>query len=786
MQVLNRNSFASGSRGIQTVRTLMLSGLAAATLLACGGGGSDDPSASIETTMAGRLAAERVRATDPDRQAAALLAQMTLDEKIQLVHGTGFPVFVNGVPFFGGSLIAGIPRLGIPDLRYADSSNGVGAAGYNATPLPSTLALAASWDPDVAAGYGTLIGKELRTLGFAVGLGGGMNLAREPRGGRTFEYLGEDPILAGELMVARTRATQDQKVVATLKHFAADNQETNRTPAFGAPPDSPRSNSVVDERTLRELYLLGFEIATIRGEPGDVMCAYNKVNGVLSCENPTLLTTILKNEWGFKGVAQADWFVALTDTVRGANAGVDEEQPGSLDDYADHAPFPPTVFNQKLKAAVTSGAVSQSRLDDMVQRKLRTLFRVGLMTSPPPAAPGGPIDTAAGDRFALSAAQRSMVLLKNEARTLPLPKRPINVVLIGGHANAGVISGGGSAVVAARAIDGDAGVTCPPTPPIFGIFPACATWYKSAPLDAIKAKLPARANVQYFDGSDAATAANAAAAADVAIVFATQFTSEAADLPSLSLPDQTADPANQSYDQNALIAAVSARARRTVVLLETGTAVTMPWLSSVHAVLEAWYPGVKGGQAIADALFGDINPSGKLPLSFPKTESDLPQRFISQTQMDVVYSEGLKMGYRWYDAQKIDPLFAFGHGLSYTTFKYSRVEAERGRDGSVEVKFKLRNTGSRPGAEVAQVYAALPAAAGEPPQRLVAWQKVALAPGQAKEVELTIPAARFAIWNQGWLVPAGRVGIVIGGSSRDPNALETHVVLKERRVAHAE
>jgi len=694
-----------------------------------------------------------------DQQASALLAKMTLDEKIQLVHGAGYGVS----PIGGAGIVKGIPRLGIPDITSADSAGGVNVEGVNATPYPAPIALAASWDPSLAHDYGASIAAELRALGFVEGLGGGVNLAREPRNGRTFEYMGEDPVLAGNLLAQRSLGTQSQKVIATVKHFAANDQETNRF----------TSNSVVDERTLRELHLLPFEIGLKDGGAGNVMCAYNLVNGVKACESSYLLTDVLKNEWGFKGIVQSDWFFAVTDTVRAANAGLDEEQAGSSDDYTAATlgsfSLPVTYFNQKLKAAVQAGTVPVARLDDMVLRKLRTLYASGVMASPPTA--GGTINQAAGNAVAQKVAEQSMVLLKNAvasgdtASVLPLTASAAQtIVVIGGHADAGVISGGGSGAVPAR--DGNA-VTC--LVPSSGIFSTCATWYKSAPLAAIRAIAP-NATVTYLDGSDATAAAAAAAAADVAIVFATQWQTEGTDLSSLSLPNNTTDPANQAYDQNALITAVAAAAKRSVVVLETGSAVTMPWLANVNAVVEAWYPGVQGGPAIANVLFGVVNPSGKLPLTFPQSDSDLLQASISATDLTVNYSEGLKMGYRWYDAQNITPLFPFGHGLSYTRFSYSGISTRSNSDGSVTVGFTLKNTGARAGAEVAQVYAGLPAAAGEPPKRLVAWEKVQLAAGESKAVSITVKPERLSIWNattHRWQTLSGGYNFVVGGSSRD-------------------
>ncbi|MFM0341856.1 beta-glucosidase family protein [Paraburkholderia fungorum] len=711
--------------------------------------------------------------TATDQRAAALVAQMSLDEKILLVHGTGFQAV-------GAGYIPGIPRLGIPPIYSADSAGGVNVANVGATALPAPIALAASWDPQLANEYGARIATELRTLGYAEGLGGGINLAREPRDGRTFEFMGEDPVLAGTLSAARTTGTQSQKVIATVKHYAMNDQETNRY----------TSNSQVEERTMRETELLAFEIAVKQGQPGNVMCSYNQVNGTYACENPYLLTDVLKTEWGFKGIVQSDW-TATHSTAPAALAGLDEEQPGAADDNNIPQPIAgitvASYFNTKLKAAVTAGTVPMARLNDMVQRKLRTLILTGIMDSPP--ASGGTVDESAGNALALQVEQQSAVLLKNstaagaQQAVLPLAAANLSsIVVIGGHADVGVLSGGGSG--GTPAANGNAVSGCQqPTGVLFG---GCAKWYKSAPLAAIKAAAP-NANVSYLDGNDANAAASAAAQADVAIVFATQWETEGLDLPSLSLPDSNADPYNQKYDQNALIATVAAKAKRVIVVLENGSPVLMPWINNVHAVLETWYPGVQGGQAISDLLFGTVNPSGKLPVTFPVQNANLPQSAISATNLNVNYSEGLMMGYRWYDAQKIQPLFPFGFGLSYTTFSYSGMTASTDGSGNVIVTFTVKNTGARAGAETAQVYAALPSGLGEPPKRLVGWQKVTLQPGQSQQVSIVMPLQRFATWdvtNHTWKLNAGTYGLTAGTSSRDASALSSSVALAAIEPVH--
>lgn len=716
---------------------------------------------------------------DVDARVSALVSQMTLDEKVQLVHGNGVPAQRIGGPFppgvNGESYIPGISRLGIPPIESADGPAGVTVKQTNATALPAPVALAASWDPKVAALYGGRIAMELRTLGFAESLSGGINLTREPRNGRTFEYMGEDPLLSGKMVASLTKGIQSHKVIGTIKHYALNDQETNRI----------KSNSVVDERTMRETELLAFEIAVKEGRPGNVMCSYNLVNGTYACENRYLLTTVLKNEWGFVGVVQSDWG-ATHSTVNAANAGLDEEEPGEVGGEAEKE-IPAFIphFSSKLKEAVAAGTVPMSRLNDMVQRKLHVLISTGIMDDPPKR--GGVIDRSAGNIDALSIAQQSFVLLKNVAPSsgqqavLPLvPNKLSSVVVIGGHADAGVLSGGGSATVPAE--NGNAVANCQYY--VNTAMGGCATWYKSSPLAAIKAKAP-NAAVTYYSGTDANAAATAAANADVAIVFATQWEAEARDLGSLSLPDTRSTPISAEYDQNALISAVASKAKRVIVVLENGSPVLMPWLDNVQGVLEAWYPGVQGGQAIADVLFGDVNPSGKLPMTFPQRDTDLPQRLVSHTDLNVNYDEGLLMGYRWYDAKGIKPLFPFGFGLSYTTFAYSAITVRSDGSSNVRVHFTVKNTGTLAGAEVAQVYAMLPTGLGEPPQRLVGWAKVVLAPGQARQIIVSIPAERLATWNTGkhaWQINPGKYVLRVGGSSRDSSALMQDIVLDSGRL----
>jgi beta-glucosidase len=705
-------------------------------------------------------------------RASYLVGQMTLDEKIQMVHGRRG----GGM---GVGFIQGIPRLKIPNYSTIDASVGVNAVapamiGKAVTlpvTLPSTLALAATWSPHLSYEYGDLVGREARALGLAEALGGGVNLTRDPRNGRTFEYMGEDPLLAGLMIVERIKGTQDNKVVSTIKHYAANDQETNRINA----------NSVVDERTLREIHLLPFEIAAKSGELVNLMCAYNFVNGEKSCQNKYLLTDLLKGEWGYKGKVQSDWNDAVTDTVAAALGGLDEEQEGSTNDFKNKS-----FFNQKLKAAVESGKVPMGRLDDMVKRRLYAMIKVGMFDSPPPATRQN-VDAAHGDAVALKVAESATVLLKNQPAAgdarpvLPLdPSMTGRIVVIGGNANAGVLSGGGSGGSYPRG--GNAVTDCVGRKveiqiPVYNLN-YCAYWNKSAPLAAIAAQAP-KASVKFYDGKDISVAVEAAKTADVVIVFATQYQAEGWDLPSLNLPDNKADPQNQRYDQDALIGAVAGKAKKTVVVLETGSAVVMPWIDTVHSVLEAWYPGSRGGDAIANILFGRVNPSGKLPMTFPKREADLPATIVSTKDSNgltqIPYSEGRKIGYRWFDDKNIEPLFPFGHGLSYTTFDYSDISTQIDPGGEVTISFVLKNTGNLDGKEIAQIYAQLPAEAGDMPQRLVAWQVADLKAGESRRIRMQVPRQRLAIWDvqlKKWRVSRGDYVFKIGTSSRDSRALK--------------
>jgi beta-glucosidase len=692
----------------------------------------------------------------PDERAAMVVKQMTLDEKISLLHGTGMkdlsPMSPLAVRSNGGAgYVVGVPRLGIPAIQMSDAAYGVRVSGENgrySTALPSDLAGAASWDPDAAFEYGALIGRELRAQGYNMTLGGGVNLTRELRNGRTFEYMGEDPILAGTMVGRVMTGEQAQHVIGDIKHYALNDQESGRNAV----------NVNIDKRSMRESDLLAFEIGLRASNAAAVMCSYNRVNGDYACENKYLLTDVLKKDWNFKGFVVSDW-QGTHSTAKASAAGLDHEEPGEI------------FYGEAMKKAVQSGKVPVAEVDDHVRRIVRSMFASGVIDDPPEKSV---VDVVGGFEVAQKIEEQSAVLLRNEHSQLPLDASKLSsIVVIGAHSDVGMISGGGSAQV-----DPPGGNAI--MPPGKGRTTWQAhIWFPTSPLRAIKAIAP-RANVQYNPGTDPNSAAALAKTADVAIVFAYQWESEGMDLDSLSLPEH----------QDDLIAKVAAANPHTIVVLETGTAVTMPWAGQVNSILEAWYGGSRGAEAVARVLFGEVNPSGKLPITFPRSEADLPRLNIVKPPVEsttkggdpdawkkiaaglpafqTTYDEGLKVGYKWYDAERKPVLFPFGYGLSYTTYSYSDLKVTPGK--SVHLSFRVTNTGDRDGSEIAEVYAALPESAGEPPKRLIGWSKVKLGAGESKEVAIEVDPEYLSIFNverDAWQLVSGDYTFLVGGSSQN-------------------
>src|ERR1700760_985953 len=598
----------------------------------------------------------------PEERADMVLKQLTLDEKLALLHGNGmahasqWQMPLSHLTNGGAGYVEGVKRLGIPPLVISDAGYGVGDSGANgrySTAMPSSLGAAASWDQDSACEFGTVIGQELRAQGFNMTLGGGVDLVREPRNGRSFEYAGEDPLLAGTVVGNLMKCEQAQHVVGDIKHYVMNDQETGR---FFV-------NSVISKRAMQESDLLAFHIAISIANPGAVMCSYNRINGDFGCENSYTLRDVLENEWGFKGFVISDWG-GTHSTEKASAAGLDQEQP-----MAD-------FFGPKLKEAVEAGKVPLSEIDDHARRVLYAEFLSGIVDDPPQT---GVVDVEKGFEASQRVEEKSIVLLKNSPTVLPInPSKVHTIAIIGGHADVGMISGGGSAQVAPP---GGNAIMPPGKGATIWQKPV---WFPTSPLKALQTKLP-NSKIDFDPGTDPKSAANLAKSADLAIVFAYQWLAEDMDVPSLSLPN----------NQDALIEQVAAANPHTIVVLETGTAVTMPWIDKVAGVVEAWYAGSAGHKALANILVGDINPSGKLAMTFPESESDLPRPSIALIPPDdqgqggdsvnsgtrisnyaVHYDEGPEVGYKWYEAQRKKPLFPFGFGLSYTSYAYSDIRVD--------------------------------------------------------------------------------------------------------------
>ena len=692
---------------------------------------------------------------DPTTRADLVVKEMTQGEKLQLVFGyfsTNAPWQSGGTKRFefpkdglpdSAGFVPGIPRLGIPNQWETDAGVGV-ATQRSPTPrlrtaLPAGIATAATWAPNVAFAGGAMIGNEARLSGFNVQLAGGMDLLREPRNGRNFEYGGEDPLLAGVITGNEIKGIQSNHIISTMKHYAFNGQETNRF----------TMDHKIGDAAARESDLLAFQFAYEIGNPGSVMCSYNRVNGHYACENNWLLNDVLKTDWGFKGYVMSDWG-ATHSTVAAANSGLDQESGWAF----DVSPY----FHDALKEAVNNGYVPQARLDDMAHRILYAMFDHGLVDDPVKGDMSATIDYAGHAKVTQTDSEESIVLLKNDKRLLPIAKTAKSIIIIGGHADFGVLSGGGSSQVYAegnKRFDGEGPDG----------FPGPLTYYPSSPLKGIQART--KALITYLDGKDIKAATKAAAKSDLVIIFATQWTGESFDVPDLNLPD----------GQDALISAVAKVNKKTAVVLETGGPVVMPWLSKVDAVIEAWYPGTSGGEAIARVLTGEVNPSGHLPATFPADVKQLPRPVLDgdakldndshpHTDYDI---EGAAIGYKWFDLKGLKPLFPFGHGLSYSSFDLAHLTAEPAGKG-ISVKFTLHNTGKVEGKEVGQVYVSPVAGGWEAPKRLGGFAKVSLKSAELEQASLSIDPRLLATFDSAtktWKIAAGDYKVMLGKSATE-------------------
>ena len=668
-------------------------------------------------TASGHLVPERFR-----ERAREIVSGLTLEEKATLTVGRDFWT------------TEPVERLGVPSIWLADGPTGVRRAQTSdgigigdslpATCFPTASALAPSWDVALAHEVGAAIGAEAQAQGVQVILGPGVNLKRSPLAGRNFEYMAEDPVLAGHMAAAFILGLQSQGVGASLKHFAANEQETGRMYV----------DSIVDERTLREVYLRAFEIAVRTAHPWTLMCAYNRLNGTYCAEHRRLLHDILRDEWGFEGIVMSDWN-AVNDRPAGIAAGLHLQMP--------HGATVPSVI-----AAVEQGELDEARLDEVVAELLAIVLLADASRQP-----GAAFDADAHHALARRAAAESIVLLKNDGGLLPLePAADATIALIGGFAREPRYQGSGSSQVVPTRVD--------------------------TLLEELPKALGSSATVRFADGygpegladpSLLAEARDLAAGSDVAVVVV--------GLPG-SLETEGRDRAHIDLPQahNNLVTAVLAAQPNTVVVLVNGSAVALPWANDAPAIVEAWLGGQAAGGAIADVLTGAVNPSGKLSETFPVRLEDTPSFLSFPTMGDgtVRFAEGVFTGHRWYDARKIAPSFPFGHGLSYTTFNYDGLGIDTDRfatEGEVGINVMVENTGDRVGKEIVQVYVGECAPKLPRPRReLKAFAKVALEPGQAKVLQFSLGWRDFAYYDAKagmWTMEPGEYEIAIGASAAD-------------------
>ncbi|HYY78836.1 MAG TPA: beta-glucosidase [Actinomycetes bacterium] len=690
--------------------------------------------------------------SDPDGRARATEEQMTDEERFSLlvsVMGTTpvLPVrderIPEGVPMSAG-YTPGVPRLGVPALLMSDASMGITNPGYRpddrgATALPASIVVGSSFNPRLAHDGGAVLGHEARGRGFNVVLAGGINLARDPRNGRNFEYYSEDPYLTAVLGAEAVNGTQAEGVISTLKHFSLNCNETNRH----------WLDAIIDPAAHRESDLLAFQVAIERSEPGAVMTGYNKVNGDYAGGNSVLLQEVLKGAWGYRGWVMSDW--GATPSWEFALRGLDQESGLQIDVLLWKA----EAFTEPLRAAHAEGGLPKARLSEMVRRILRSMYAVGVDAW----GPAPEVDPAGHHQVALEAARQGIVLLKNDG-ALPLATdTTARVAVVGGHAQEGVPTGAGSSAVTPP---GGYAAVIPIGGP--GIMGGARNLYllPSAPLAELEKLLP-RARIEFDPGMSPAEAALLAKRSDVVVAFGIRVEGEGFDSADLSLP----------WGQDAVIEAVADANPNTIVVLETGNPVAMPWRDKVKAIMQAWYPGQAGGQAIAEILTGAVNPSGRLPVTFPADLAQTPRPELPGlgtpwgTPVTIEYDEGAEVGYRWFARRHQLPLYPFGHGLGYSTFAYRDLEVSGG--DTVSATFTVTNTGDREGADVPQLY--LTEAAGDERMRLLGFERVQLQPGESRQVTMTADPRLLATFDGTagrWRIADGTHRIALARSAGEP------------------
>jgi beta-glucosidase len=642
---------------------------------------------------------------DYQQCAVEVVKKMTLDEKISQLHGTSDKNNFR--------VVLGVKRLNIPDLPLCNGPAGLGPAGKGhegrATALPAPISLAATWDRSAAYLYGTIAGSESADYGNILLEAPDVNIARTPHNGRTFEGFGEDPFLSGEIGAANVNGIQKEGVMANVKHYAANNQEKDRL----------KINEIIDERTLREIYLPAFEAAVKEGNVASVMAAYNEVNGSHCTENNTLLNEILKNEWHFNGFVTSD-FGAVHSTVPCIKGGLDLELPD--DKY----------FGEALKKAVENNEVSESELDEKLIRRFSTMMKFGVWYKTPQRKSIPAINAT----LSKDLSESGMVLLKNEKSILPLRIDKIHSIgLIGPYSRIASTGGGGSSHVK----------------PMLQINPE----------EGMMQLLGKGIKIYRYSGLNVDSAVAVAKKSDAVVLELGDSQTEGSDH-SISLGE----------GQNNLASQVLQAVPNAIVVLKTGGPVLMPWIDKCNALLEAWYPGEEDGLAVAEVLFGKANPDGRLPITFPKSDAETPMQNEEQypgKNLEAKYSEGVFVGYRWYDQNKVEPLFPFGYGLSYTDFKLSDMKITK-REKEADVYVNVKNIGKRNGLEVVQVYVGLPAEVKDAPEQLKGFEKIELKAGESKEIKIPLNERAFSYWDmslQGWKIPEGNIKVSVGTSSRN-------------------
>lgn len=701
-----------------------------------------------------------VMAQDVESKITNLLQKMTLEEKVAMIHASSS--FTSG----------GVPRLGIPELTSSDGPHGVRPehgrdwvldVGVDdaGTYLPTGNALAATWNTNLGYAFGRVLGSEANYRGKDVILGPGINIIRSPLNGRNFEYLSEDPFLTAQMTVGYVKGVQDEGISACVKHYAANNEEVDRNEV----------DVYMSERALREIYLPAFKAAVTKGDVNTVMGAYNKFRGEFTTHNEYLVNTILKGEWAFKGILMSDWG-SVHSTKEALLKGTDLEMGTDLllmnksvsQSDAAGKTTNESMYDQFFMAdsaimLVKNGTVPESVIDDKVRRILRVMFKTSMIDG---KRKPGAYNTKAHQETALKVAEEAIVLLKNTNNTLPLKKSVKSIAVIGENAARENAMGGGSSQVKAK--------------------------YEITPLQGLKNLLGAKTNITYSQGykiargqqADAQMIAEAVAAAkkaEVAIIYCgwthgydyskwgdNAFDAEGVDKPNMDMP----------FGQDELIKAVLKANPNTVVVLMGGGPIDITaWEQNAPAILEGWYPGMEGGNALAKVVFGDINPSGKLPMTFPKKLEDSPAHKLGDFPGKngiAHYNEDIFVGYRYFDTYHVAPQFAFGHGLSYTKFNYSKLNLKVAGE-QVKVTLKVKNTGKVAGQEVVQVYVGVPnSEIKRASKELKAFQKISLKAGEEKTVELTLPAEAFQYFNEEkmkWTHEKTNYSIMVGSAADD-------------------